>query len=662
MTADNFIESLVICEWETANKDIQNCDFIDIDCDVSNPALIAIASSGNIYELLSGAILESIATMEASMKPLCAFSFRNFPDLFAVSLVGGTVVFRYDGNRICELDQTQTRIALTESSIFCCDIGANYSMQVTKTWINVFTATGNTVYRCEHGNRISASISECATNRIAVGLTDGELRGKGRVLLLEVSPNGQFIEMFRKDFTSEIVGLVITQDCYVALAADNSLYLLTGSLVLKSHLVLNSPVRSVSNHGNNVFVSSTSGGLSHFIVEHGSLKLLSNRILVNEPVTLVKERDRIYAFSHSRTFVIAPDFSIERIQCGKDSSGFCDVTDSLKLVVSGGEISLMRSMKSPPSPSVFDGRLLTSVPSLSGWLPLQQKNSIFLLRPNDSPLLWNRKDKSLMSISSLGPVACVCDLSLGNRLYLLTWGSESGLVLTDTDQFKHVWAIPLSESVAAMTQISVDKVMVAFSTGDLAVFEISESVVPKRVSLLSCHLRNIKRLACSNGRIFLIDIEAGIFTLIYRSTDSALLFTSVSPLSDKSPITASALMDHDRVVIARTNGVIEVYRLPASMAKDEASQLQGLVPGSMPDMCMTVPILVGSYLADGISFTSAVHCGDERNIVYLSTLNGKIFGVYPNRLGNPGEPSLIKAEDLDDELLRFRLTAHVAWD
>lgn len=657
-------QSFAVTQFGGSQKSTKQISNLVVACHTDERRVICVDESGSFSRLSFGTPCELLVRLESPTKSLSVFGIPTFPNLTVVSTVGGTLVLDSRGGKLLELDQTQTRVALSDMTVYCGAFPAGLGVQATKNWVNVFSASTNYVYKPENGQKVIACASDIRSNTIGVVLGDGDLRGRGRVITLELSQDGRLVERARKDFLQELTGIVLSANGIVVLTSDNSIQLLDAfTLSLKSHLKVNAPLKSIACLEDKLLVSSATGLLCEVGVSDSGLQLLSTRLVANEPVSLVGTGVQ-FAVSQNRVFRISgPELNLQRLQTPHDTSGLFQVSDSVIAAVVSGDICLFRLTAS----ALFHTQPLASLshdyPKPSEVLAV--KGSIFSIFAGQTPPLSVNvfAGHNVQILHSLGSVTTACVLELEGAQCILSWSPEAGLVLTEGSV--HLWSKTESEKMVAMTQLTPTSAICGFRSGKLVVMHISRSQVASTVCERSTWLTDLRKLVVMDQRIFAITESTGVYTLIFRDSDRALLFTALSPSNvtgELVSVTASAILDNDHVVIGESSGRMTVMRVPSSVRNDEKSQLRGFSSTADPALCMTVMEPVAS-IDLGVAVLAAVSSDDDRRIVYLSTSDGRFWAVSPVTLPGVEETDPVFLTDsVTDPLLRYRLTAHVAWD
>ena len=648
------------CGSQKSTKEISN---LVVTCHTDERRVICVDESGSFCRLGFGTHCKLLVRLEPPTKSLAVFGIPTFPNLTVVSTVGGTLVLDSRGGKLVELDQTQTRIALSDMTVYCGSFPGGLGVQATKNWVNVFSASNNYVYKTENGQKVIACASDIRSQTIGVVLGDGDLRGRGRVITLELSQDGSLVGKTRKYFLQELTGIVLSDYGIVVLTSDNSIQLLDpSSLSLKSHLKVNAPLKSIACLADKILVSSATGLLCEVGVSDSGLQFLSTRLVANEPVTLVGTGVQ-FAVSQNRVFRISgPELNLERLQTPPDTSGLFQISDSVIAAVVSGDICLFRLTDSAPFYTHPLMRLPPDYPRPSELLAV--KGSIFSIFAGHALALSVNvfAGHNVQILHSLGSVTTACVLELEGAQCILSWSPEAGLVLTEGSV--HLWSKTESEQMVAMAQLTPNSVICGFRSGKMVVMQISRCQVASTVSERSTWLTDLRKLIVLNQRIFAITESTGVYTLIFRDSDRALLFTAISPshvTGERFSVTASAILDNDHVVIGESSGRMTVMRVPTCVRNDEKSHLRGFSSTADPALCMTVMEPVAS-IDLGVAVLAAVSSDDARRIVYLSTSDGRFWAVSPVTLPGVEETDPIFLTDsVRDPLLRYRLTAHVAW-
>ena len=661
MTIRSARESFTVLELSNAILDGIQLDQLAIVGEQGSQKLLGTDFEGNVLELFPGFSGEPLIQLESSTKAQGVFSSAHFPKLAIVSLVGGTVVFesREDG-KLVELDQSQTRFGLSDSTLYVGDCMRNVTVQATKSWINLVSSAGNAVFRIPNSERVFACCSRSGSNKVLVGLGDGDLRGKGRIIILEVLPDGQIVEKSRRDLMQEIVDVtMVDEHNHYAITSDNSLYHLelTSDMELKvrHHVVPNMALKSVTCNSNaGVLVSTATGALIEF---NTNLELLSRRVVCGESISLsdplsmdnqqmvvIQSASRSYLFTNDEIFSldIHKDVSVSSLAIGERYMfGICQ-----------GDV-VVASKPSMEFKRVFSFAKIAN---------FNHKIEIF---PTDNDSLCVTSRDATYSMSIAHPHTCEAlytfpsaDLSIpvvvNGQNGMLVWGQAQMHLVVER---KILWTVPFPDLVTSICQHGQDRFALSTNEGIIHVFSLSAESVAKLVASVTTEWTSVRLMSASSSRLVVIDTAGGgVSTCLVRDRD--ITFSSVpSPSLEKFQVTACTMVTDSLVVLGSSTGRIRLVEIPGSVAVDEVSGMKGLIPNSNPDMCLTVTEVVGELEMHKGPISSMVTNGPA---VYWSSPGG--VGVM-----TPAPPDIVMENRLmltdafPDPLTRHRLRGNWMW-
>lgn len=615
--------------------------------------LAAIDTAGRMCELWQGVRGQPLHVIETPSKSTSVFSIRSMPDLFVVSYIGGTVVLEIKNGVVSELEQSQTRISLSDGTVYCGDAHNGICVQATRSWVNFFSKTGNAVYKCSHAERILACSSQLGSGQVLIALGDGELRGRGRVILLGISDQGEVVETARKDLLQEVIDVEHVPGVgNVVITTDHSLLLLSANeLGLKSHLKFNSPLKSVmSIFGSASFLVGTMTGLlSRVERDKDALKIVSTRIISSEPVNLISSviEGKGLALTQNRSFLVDSYGNVSRLHIGTGSvvsAAFLGDQWSLVCAVTGqGVVELSKltnyeeKISNYDESEYFSTKFFASIPRGKIIDTISYGSSQLIVIIKDSPPIVLSSSRGAKELVSLGRVGAACTVVLG-KILLLTFSPECGyslLNLNDDDACALVWMKPEIDIIESVGQIpNRDFFISVSSSGIVRVFSLSADSVPYMILENKYDFPGPNKLLFwkdNPNRIVLVNAFRGVFCLAY-STDKKMIVTAVTynRPREQPAITASALLDQDTVVAAEA-GNIAIYKIPESVSHDETSPI-AFAALTFPDLCMaTVDLAASLEICDSYSVSSLLRCSHiDRSIVYFAC--GKTVGaVVPSK-------------------------------
>ena len=574
-------------------------------------------------------------------------------------------MLEFKNGKLLELDQAQTRFGLSETTVFCGDALTGVAVQATRSWINVLSAQGNVVYRIGNSERLVACSSRSGSNRIVVGLGEGELRGKGRVLVLEVGGDGQIIEKGRKDIVTEILDLVLVGDHIVVATTDNSLLLLS-SFSITHHLSLNSQIKSLTSANNgDILVSSTTGVLTRLRIASDQLVVESSRLLSSEPLSLSKTvvledgTNGVMGFTQSQSFFISSDLRIDRLDFRRGTSSACPVGSRL-IGINSGELDDYAFTPVRPA-TVMDTFCLKTMCQVDSPVKsvISYNTKLVVLFDDSEPLVVDSVTHEALRLYSLGIVKAAVTVTLNAQQYLLTWSESSGLSLLDEYL---VWSKPMTDPLDSIAQLSPELVVCVTSDGRVMVFSLSVSEVPRLVGSAQAPFQGGHNSVFTiDGRIILVNSLCGVTTCIFRDS---VIFTSISS-NAIDQIASCAVLARNLVVCGTARGTIYVYKIPDSVSTDELTQCQGLPTGLPADLCMTATEIIVAVQVSESPIVSLVHCGDKRNVVYFSAAGGELGAIFPLHptlaASAPVQSGVVLIDLVTDDLVRHRLKGNYSW-
>ena len=641
--------------------------------------LSAFDSENTLFELSPGICGEDMHVVETASKPVGVFSLETRPGLVVISLITTTTVLEIENGVISELDQSQTRISLSESTIYCGDSSSGVCVQAAKSWVNFFSKTGNIVYKCASSERIVACSSKLGHREVLVALGEGELRRRGRIVLLEASDLGDaVIETRRNDILQEVLDVeLVPGKGNVAITVDNSILLFSAhDLSLKSHIKLNSPLCSITSfQSGSVFVGTMTGLLCGLDIT-GESEALTTRIISSEPITLFPSfapPGKALALCKSRSyFVDGSTGDLCRVHIGQEtiSAAFVPSRNENELdycfsVTSKGVVYMSRLSlaKFCAHDELFTQNFITSFPSSDETIVnlVESSSHLILLVKDSFPIFFNPKNKSAEIITSLGRVSAAC--ALGSD-FLIAHSPETGYCLLKQGRLV-VWTKPadLEDTVQSIVLLSSGYFVAVTSTGIVKVYTLEEDAVPKLVTQRDLQLSagGINKLflaTCNPNRIFLINCIRGIFTLAFAF--NTILVTALQHCATGSIISASALLDDDTVVTGHSDGEIRIFKVPKSVADDEKSDVFFRMRSAPMDLCMTTIDLIASLHVES-PVTSLIRSFDKnQRIVYVACANA-LGAIVPFVAGeNPGF-SFLAPESIPDRSLLHKLKGNWSW-
>jgi hypothetical protein len=661
MTIRSDRESFTVFELSNALADGVQLDQLAIVGEQGSQKLLGTDFEGNLLELFPGLSSEPLVQLDSSTKAQAVFAPVHFPRLAVVSLVGGTVVFesREDG-KLVELDQSQTRFGLSDSTLYVGDCMRNVTVQATKSWINLVSSAGNAVFRIPNSERVFACCSRPGSNKVLVGLGDGDLRGKGRVLILEVLSDGQIVEKSRRDLMQEIVDVtMVDEQNHYAITSDNSLYHLELTpdveLKIRHHVVPNMALKSVTcNSNTGVLVSTATGALLEF---NTTLELVSRRVICGESISLsdplsVENQQMVVIQSVSRTYLFT-NGEIVPLGIHKDVSvSSLAIGERYLFGISQGDVVVASKPRMDFS-RVFS---FSKIANFDHKIEIVQNDS-------DSLCLTSRDATYSMSILHPHSTEALytfpsADLSIhvvvDGRNGMLVWGqAELHLVVERIV----LWTVPFPDVVLSMCQHGQDRFAVSTNEGLIHVFSLSAHSVPKLVASVVTEWTAVRLMSASRSRLVVVDTTSGgVSTCLVRESD--MTFSSVpNPSFEGFKVSACTMVTDSLVVLGSTTGRIRLVEIPSSVTIDETSGMKGLIPNSHRDLCLTVTEVVGELEMHKGPISSMVTNG---RAVYWSSPGG-IGVMTPSPPDIVVDNRLVLTEISPDPLTRHRLSGNWMW-
>ena len=592
----------------------------------AGPKLATIDEDGGVCEVWEGVRGDPLYLIETPSKPTEVFTLLSRPELLVVSLVGATSVLEIQGGTVRELDQSQTRISLSEPTVFCGDGDRGVCVQASRSWVNFFSNVANVVYKTSHSERIVSCSSRLGRAQALIALGDGELRGRGRVVLLEVSAQGEVFEKARKDVLQELVGVALVPGVgSVAITTDNSVLLFSDSdLALKSHLRMNSPLRSIASFQDGTILVGTMTGLVCRIEGSGNvLKLKSTRIVSSEPISFSPSQipGKFFALSRSRSFLVDSSGELTRIHIGLDPlSAASSGNSALYAVLAHGavQVSRMETLDKTTEQKIFSRLHFASFPK-NLFDTLEYDSSHMLLLVRDSPPVIYSGGGAGRQMYSLGNVDSASAVEIAQERFLLVHSIDRGFCLV-RNLCETVWIKPeTGEEVCGLLQVGESYFMAiskTFSSIDL--FSLRLDKVPRLVARksLGFDLDRVKLHSLQQtARIILVDASAGVFSLWFEM--GSVFVTAVpGPHKPVSRITASAALDNDTVVTGHEDGTVSVLKIPKSVLIDEK---ESNFSKFSPNLCMTTVDTIASLQVSSKPISSLLRSRDGRHVVYLAS-------------------------------------------
>lgn len=632
-------------------------------------SLVGIKGEGELVEMHPGILTRPMVTLETPTKAISVFSTSHFPSLTVVSAIGSSIVLESRDGEVVELDQSDTRFGLSETTLYVGDCMRNVVVQATKSWINLVSASGNAVFRIPNGERVVSCSSRSGSNRIVVGLGDGDLRGKGRVLVLEVSPDGQIREVARKDVVQEILDVaMLTETSFGVITVDNTVYKMSLSmdttLKTSAHINMNVPLRSiVAFSSGECLVSSTTGIVAKFTSDfsvHSSRRISRESLTLSEP-TRVDNRELVIAVSSSKSVLICSDMELIRITFTHPISSV-SFSASHIFSVSGSDVvvSSRPSLPEHASRQYSESLIASMACQLTDILQPDPKRQIFFVPTSlDSPVVLNSESSECSSLFSLAPVdIAICVSSNG----ILTYGSQtlSLIELTESASFRTVWSVPCIKEVQSLCHVSDSMFVIASTGGTVSIYSLSWDAVPRLLTegVVPNTVGELKVFSPKKyNRIFAINMQNGeMYSLIYKDHDKSLLFTSVpSPGHSDTPVRCCELLDENIVAIATEDACLRLVSVPTSVRLDEKSEMSLLLPGGPPELCFAVNTVVAETHAP----VSAMAAGADGHL-YFATPDREL-GVIVRSLSASNSNMINIDSEVHDTLIQHRMKRNWEW-
>ena len=627
-------------------KDIRSLGFSATD---TGTKLIAFHGDDEVIELYPGFFAEHVATLEPPTKAIAVFSCAHFPSICLVSTIGSSLVFENREGKLTELDQNQTRFGLSDSTIYVGDCMRNVAVQATKTWVNLVSASGNAVFRPPNGERVVACSSKSGVNRIALGLGEGDLRGKGRVCLLEVSPDGQIKEISRKDLMQDVIDVSLVNDETIIVATnDNSIYHLihnSGEQLMKTktHLKLNIPLRSVSCFSNGDVVASSSNGVIvrlRFDPTNGELGIESHCFLTTDPLSLsdstrIDDQEVLIGLSPGKCYVLSNDLEVTRIYTDQPVGSLVVTLENIFSVSSGDVVVSKRPPFFGRFPRhVFSSSRLAQLPcEITSLIQPDPKREVYFITcNNDSPILLNPTTRKSLTLLSLEPVHIATRIGQ-DGLVLVAGSTCLSLIEIQSDStVRTIWSVPFPARVRSVCVIADTRFALTTDAGLVQVYSVDRNEIP--ILFSSVHVvksTDLEVFSMGSDRFFLVDRSTGrVYSCFYSCSNQRILYTSVSPDSwEEAKVTSCCVVNRRQIVQGSGDGRIRLVQIPHSVDHDEESGMHMLLTTNVePEMCMCVNELV-MELSTGSPIVSLV---SKDGVIYFSTGDGNL-GVV--REGSP---------------------------
>ena len=616
----------------------------------SRPFLLAVDTESQIYTINSGLSSNLLGKIECPTKAQTVWVSRNMPTCFVVSLLGSTSILNYSDGSFTELEQAQTKLVLSDTTIALSDLPDGWVAQASRYWVNIFSSRVSCMYRPSNGERVIALSSSTNHFEVVVAMSEGDLvRGKSKIFILEFShSSGMIVEKHRRELNHEIIDVRSLSDgSCVAITADKSILFISPTLAIQANLVVDYPLRSLTLYQDknslSILVSTSTGiVLSLDPVSHS---LTGTRVLSQRPVvfgTSTVDSSTILAFSPGRYFSISN--SIRRFHPPKDTDELVSITLMNSLYASvtiSGDVLFFQTSDEQMNAD-YDFNQVSSVHNLSlngPVLYIANRGYLFLGGPSGFPVYMASSGTSEIARSFPSIEGCTCGVIVDDNWLLVYSVHEKSLIVYKLDfssspknelEIIRIFSKPIGSSQFDSSSLVTDLmivnqsvgddtsarlVAVAFSDGEVQMMKINFSSInnfvniksiPKTVSpgfpqghsYLSAHSRN---------GFVLVHSLLGVFTLT-----SDLQFTSVSPSFVDSeilstPITCSCVLDQDHILTGDEKGNITLYKIPSR-----------LIPSSL-HQCMLVSERVESVNASQGRINRMVHCRDKRNIVYFAS-------------------------------------------
>lgn len=568
----------------------------------------------HMSRLRTGIPMDRLVTLEPATKAQRLFASSSRPHELYVSCVGGTLVLDASASgKLVEVEQGQTKIVQSEPSVYIGDCGETGLVQVTRGWVNRVSNGMGFLFRPLTSEKMVAAASSRSCESIFLGLGEGELRGRGRVVLLGLE-RGILSETCRKDVLQEVVDVGVVGEKFVVLLSDNSVHLLSGSLATLSQLVLNVPVKSLVVVSRETILVGTTTGLVCSVSETDQerLTLSSSRVLANEPVSLSLLNGGAVACTPSRQFFVTS--TVQRIQLLDGVEGVVQIGNLVAAFQPfTGEVSLFRPPADMANVNNFFHRSAFSEINggdLTASISLGDGDQLLLVK-NSQPILIRHGQAFSCN---LGKVTCAAS----HEGLLVTFCAHKSLLsLYQVDGgFSQVWEreFPLVQGMAIVRK---DRLVVTLPGGEFRVYSLDVgSVGILKYRFLSEKFKNGENFLIHEfGKIFLVNSQLGVACLVL--TKDGIMFTSVpNPPNPLSPITTFSVIDEHSIMTGSGDQIL-LHRIPSKPS-----------PAASERMCMAAT--TAELIARTESkIRSLLHCGDSRRIVYFSSEGGQVGALVP---------------------------------
>lgn len=657
--------------------------------------LLGINNEGALNRIHAGYSSQILVALEGQTKAVHVFSSGHFPGTAIVSLVGGSLVLEWRDGRLVELDQSQTRFGLSESTIYVGDCMRNVAVQATRSWVNLVSAAGNAVFRVPNAERVFACSSRAGSNKVLISVGDGDLRGKGRVIVLEVLADGRIVEKAKLDFLQEVVDVtMIDGSRFAVITADNSIYSLSltdDTIKVTSHLVPNMALRSISAFSNqDILVGSNTGVLVRLRIDPMTeqLSVESSRMIcaeglhVHDSITL-EGKEFVLGQSPSMSFLfLKGDLEVIRIEAQKDVPISSLVIGEKHMIgVSNGDLLLLSRPPFDLGHARCSISLISELPSGSNCVKIFQPSpnatNILLTTANSSPLLLDLADCSdVRDIYSMGVLDVSTPLSLDKeRPFLLGWSRDEGSLslfeyFPSTKGFQTLWRMPFLEPIHRMCQMDNERFAITTSGGTFAIYSLHSDAVPRVLAstrIPGKEVGCVEIFSVSPTRLVMVNrADGGVSTCFHRQNARDIVFTSVpNPTSSPVSVSACCTADVDLVVIGTADGRVRLVAVPASAGSDEQSGMSNLAASMDSDLCMATTETVGELVISPNHAIASMVTNPETGAVYFSTHGGLgvLTPIPPELAESFASPSrLIDVNSENDPLVRHRLRGNWTWN
>jgi hypothetical protein len=629
---ESMVPSLHLTALQSSSSGVKTFENLMLVTDSSSkPYLLGIDSDSQVSKICSGVSSQILGRLEGPSKAQSVWVSSNLPSCLIVSFLGSTSVLCLQDGVFTELDQSQTKLILSETTISVCDLREGMVVQASRYWVNICSPRTSCMYRSSHGERVICASSSIHYPEVAVALSDGDLvRGRSKVVILQISESsGMVIEKHRREYSHEILELVTIPDgSIVAITADKSILFLSSTLSILTNLAIDFPLKSIALFGNSdILVSTSTGVLLSF--NPTTRELTNSTMLSQRPVSFGRSDSAIFAFSSQRYFVFTDDRRSPQRLHPPNSEEFHSLA-SLGTVVAGvsmlGDVVIFESNVFDHSDLDIERVQIQNLPTkLSGHMIKISNGCLFLGGPTGYPTFV-----STTNVSRSFPMmeGTVCGALISPDLMVTYSIHEKSLVLFKliiSDQSLDIIRL-LAKPVCSQTDTLVSciecfdsngTVILAFENGDIQTWKISEESLPILTRSIT---QNFPPGSCwvlplSMDEFVLVHSLVGVFTLT-----NDLEFTSVSPsFVEDSPlassITCACVVDQQHVMTGDVWGVVSLYRIPGMPRI-----------GSRLEKCMQVTDISTSVRASSDRINKLVHCRDSRKIIYY-TANDVSVGV-----------------------------------